>query len=124
VCRRRFQVLTTPITRASHPSHILNFVGGFAATSPSLRSPYLCLSLGDVSSEAVLRTVWDLVGDRLRSAARDAARLFLILLSFAVHGHHDKGPRPCIGTTAGTTSDVNFRMAVTSHRARELPHAT
>ena len=37
------------------------------------------------------RTVWDLVGDRICSAARDAARLFLILLSFAVHGHHGNG---------------------------------
>ena len=63
------------------------------------------------------RTVWNLVGDRLRSAARDAAHLFLILLSFAVHGHHDKGPRPCIGTTTGTTS---YQPHHGSHRAREL----
>ena len=55
VCRRRFQVHTTPITPASHPSHCLNFFGGCAATSPSLRSLNLCLSLGDNhdSSEAV-----------------------------------------------------------------------
>ena len=50
VCRRRFQVHTTPITPASHPSHCLNFFGGCAATSPSLRSLNLCLSLGDDSS--------------------------------------------------------------------------
>ena len=36
-------------------------------------------------------TVWDLVGDRICSAARDAARLFLILLCFVVHGHHGNG---------------------------------
>ena len=50
------------------------------------------------------RTIWDLVGDRIRSAALDAVRLFLNLLSpFAVHGHHDKGRLPCIGTTVGLT---------------------
>ena len=40
---------------ASHPSHCLKLFGGCAATSPSLRSLNLCLSLGDDhdSSEAV-----------------------------------------------------------------------
>ena len=42
-------------SHSSHPSHCLNFFGGCAATSPSLRSLNLCLSLGDGhdSSEAV-----------------------------------------------------------------------
>ena len=48
--------------------------------------------------------MWDLVGDAV-CAALDAVRLFLNLLSpVAVHGHHDKGRLPCIGTTAGMTS--------------------
>ena len=63
------------------------------------------------------RTVWDLVGDRICSATRDAARLFLILLSFAVHGHHGNGPCPCIGTTAGMAS---YQSHHGKHRARGL----
>ena len=39
VCRRRFQVLTTPITRASHPSHIPKF-----CAAPPRLTP---LALGD-----------------------------------------------------------------------------
>ena len=39
------------------------------------------------------RTIWDLVGERIRSASLHAVRVFLNILSpFAVHGHHDKGP--------------------------------
>ena len=97
MCRRRFQVLTTPITRASHPSHCLKIFGCCAATSPSLRSLNLCLSLGDDSSgddsrghgkgtcDAILKRH---ASTCLRSSLH-AVRLFSSLL-FAVHGHHGK----------------------------------
>ena len=56
------------------------------------------------------RTMWDLVDNRIRSASLHAVRLILNLLSlFAVHGHHDKGRLPCIGTTAGLTSYQRYQ---------------